>query len=278
MREINGEFNVYLLRRSSKSTFMPGKYVFPGGMLEKGDREINFWLKHTDSSLHAVSEKLGGDISGESALAYGIAAIRETFEEAGVFPGDLTGEKMKNLCGLRSSGKLSKGWFKSWIDSNGGLLPISELWRWSHWMTPENSPLRFDTRFFVTFIPDGQECTPDLSETTAGIWVTPQQGLEGNTSGNIPMAPPTIVTLQELLEFRGIEQLKENIRIRGWGEVTMPQQIFSGGESIIIFPWDPEYGRYGEIDLEKARSSALPPGEPFSRLCTDKGVWKPVSL
>ncbi|MFC1884154.1 hypothetical protein ACFL2O_05230, partial [Thermodesulfobacteriota bacterium] len=252
--------------------------LYRGGMLEKGDRDTEFWEKRTDLSLNVLSEKLGGDISAETILAYGIAAIRETFEEAGVFPGDLPAEKTEGLCRLRSSGKLSKGWFNTWIDLNRGPLPISRLQRWSHWLTPENSPLRFDTRFFAAFLEDGQECKPDFSETTTGIWVSPRQGLEGNLSGDIPMGPPTLVTLQELLEFSNVEQWKKGIQKREWGKVRMPQQIFSDGESTILLPWDPAYGRDEQIDLERAKSSVLPLGEPFSRLCTVKGLWKPVGV
>jgi len=78
------KFEVYLLRRSDQSGFMPGNYVFPGGVVDPEDRNIDFWQGHIDLDRAQVMTRFGRGLNIEDAMDYGIAAIRETFEEAGV--------------------------------------------------------------------------------------------------------------------------------------------------------------------------------------------------
>jgi len=70
--------------------------------------------------------------------------------------------------------------------------------------------------------------------------------------------------------------LKKALENRDWGRVIMPRQIISGRESLLLLPWDPEYRRDGEIDLERFKFSPLPAGKPFSRLFHKSGIWRPV--
>ncbi|XP_047436607.1 nucleoside diphosphate-linked moiety X motif 19 [Mugil cephalus] len=96
------DYNVLLLKRSSKSGFMPNAHVFPGGMLDSSDfssdwldifksfsSSPNFGLRgvkqpaETRPPIFATDRlKLGSPIPGEVALR--ICALRETFEESGV--------------------------------------------------------------------------------------------------------------------------------------------------------------------------------------------------
>ena len=140
------------------------------------------WLRHSDLDLPEVERRLGGTLPAMEALAYGVAAIRETFEEAGVLLASRAQETdsgMQAICEMRKVEKLSKGWLREWAVSGGWNLQLSRLARWAHWITPEAFKPRFDTRFFLAFVPADQECSPDEQETTHGIWVTPEQGLAG---------------------------------------------------------------------------------------------------
>jgi 8-oxo-dGTP pyrophosphatase MutT (NUDIX family) len=73
---------VYLLQRSAVSRFMPGTFVFPGGCLETEDRDIDFWMNHTDVSEKGSLAAVNGNPT--TILPFAVAAIRETWEEAGV--------------------------------------------------------------------------------------------------------------------------------------------------------------------------------------------------
>ena len=84
-RERAGRLQVYLLKRSSQSSFMAGNFVFPGGTLDEEDRNYSLFKNHTDLHLKGVSARFGGDLAPQQMLAYCVAAIRETLEDAGVF-------------------------------------------------------------------------------------------------------------------------------------------------------------------------------------------------
>lgn len=279
LREDEGRFQVYLLKRSSGSRFFPGNYVFPGGAVDSDDRAAQFWLDHIDLGLEEIGRGSGGSMTGEEAVGYGVAAIRETFEEAGVLLGrKRNGTPPDNMpvCEQRLAGRLAKGWLKEWVALNGWVLSFSRLVRWTHWITPEAFRPRFDTRFFLALMAEGQECSPDTRETTHGIWIQPRAALEKNTEGDLPLSPPTLVTLQELLEFGSLKDLLERTLGRPWGEARLPRLIKLPKGAIIVEPWDPMIGKQVRMDEEKLESLVLPVGTPFSRLWLHEGVWRPV--
>ena len=55
LRQHADELQVYLLKRSTKSGFMAGNYVFPGGVLESGDDDKNHWQEHVDLNPAVLS-------------------------------------------------------------------------------------------------------------------------------------------------------------------------------------------------------------------------------
>ena len=81
-REGEAGIEVYLLRRSAASKFMPGTYVFPGGNLEPEDMDVAFWQDHVDLPVEQLEQSLDGAV--DRMLPFAVAAIRETWEEAGL--------------------------------------------------------------------------------------------------------------------------------------------------------------------------------------------------
>jgi len=273
---------VYLLKRSGQSGFFPGTYVFPGGTVASEDRDADLWLAHSDLDLRGVEKRLGDTLAPMEALAYGAAAVRETFEEGGVLlasRAEEAGSGMQAICATRKVKKLSKGWFREWAVSGGWHLQLSRLAPWTHWITPETFKPRFDTRFFMAFVPADQECSPDKRETTHGIWVTPEQGLEGNLRAETPLSPPTLVTLHELLQYKTLSDLQEEVHRRGWGEPRLPRLIPVDKGALILEPWDPMIREKDlRFDLALLKKLVLPVGEPFSRLWLYEGIWRPVGV
>ena len=275
------EFQVYLLKRSLKSGFMAGNYVFPGGTVDLEDRDTNFWKSRVDIEPETISSRFGGNLSVEEALNYCVAAIRETFEEAGIFLAhrkEQTKRDLERLNDMRMTSGLPKGWLRDFVTDEGWIMQLTGLGRWSHWITPELMPKRYDTRFFIVFMPEGQECLPDLIETTRGIWISPEKGLAGNIKGDIPLSPPTLVTLHELLKFPTLKALKKEMKTRTWGEALLPRLIASHQGKMIVEPWDPMFNQEGDIKVTDLAKEILPPGEPFSRIWFNKGLWQPVGL
>lgn len=279
VREHQRELQVYLLRRSTGSGFFPGNYVFPGGTLDPDDYQGEFWLPQIDLSAQALDRKFGPGLDLEGIIAYGVAAIRETFEEAGVFLARKKVGSTESLsrCGrLRSQGALKGSWFRKWVSEEDWVLSFSSLFPWSHWITPEAMPKRFDTRFFVACMPEGQECIPDNQETVHGIWINPRKGLLRNMEGEIPLSPPTVITLHDLLEFERLADLQQTLPARTWGDPLRPFFIKLEKGGLIIEPWDPQFGKKIEIDPAGLKEKVVPVGEPFSRIWLNQGLWRPI--
>jgi len=280
IREEGGELQVFLLKRSGGSGSFPGNYVFPGGTVDPGDGNAELWEAHVNMDPKEVSRRLGGGLSEEEVFAFGVAAIRETFEEAGVLLAYRSGQTkgdMEQVCERRmSTTGLHKDWAQELVVSEGWTLVFTRLARWAHCITPELMPYRFDTRFFMAFMPEGQECIPDSRETTQGIWISPENGLAGNLEGEIPLSPPTLITLHELLQYPDIGKLKKEVQSRPWGEALLPRLIPLPQGSIIVEPWDPLYHDNLEIDPNKLENSVLALGAPFSRVWYHDRVWRPI--
>ncbi len=272
VRQYGEGLQVYLLKRSPRSGFFPGMYVFPGGGVSSLDQDCDLWRSHADASAGKIVESL---------LPYYVSAVRETFEEAGVFLGTLgesSSEWFEEALHKRVSGGLPKGWLRDWVVNRCCSLGFSLLSSWSHWITPEAMPRRFDTRFFLAFMPPGQACSPDNGETVHGVWIKPEEALIGNLKGEIPLSPPTLVTLQGLLPYKGFEHLSGELKARGWGEPILPRFILLSRGAMIVEPWDPMYDREFEVDADRLDGAVTHLTEPFSRIWFHEGVWRPVRI
>jgi 8-oxo-dGTP pyrophosphatase MutT (NUDIX family) len=281
-RELQSELQVYLLKRHAKSSFMGGSYVFPGGILDSEDWEFTVWKNHVDLATEGFCNRLGGGgLTAEQIMAYGVAAIRETLEEAGVFLASRINQNkadLKRVANLRYRAELPREWFLNLIVSEGWTLALSALYRWSHWITPLLMKRRYDTRFFLACMPPGQHCQPDSHETTHGLWISPRKGLAANIAGQVPLAPPTMVMLQALLEYPTLADLKKTAQTRTWGLANVPRLIPLKKGAVLLEPWDPDYHQPDiDIDADRLAKLGLPAGEPFSRLWDCEGIWRPIA-
>ena len=279
-RERAGGLQVYLLQRNPNSGFMGGHYVFPGGVLEPEDYHTRLFQAHSDLDLEALDRRLGGGLTSARALAFCVAAIRETLEEAGVFLArneDCFEEQVIELSRLRLTGKLPKGWLVSLVRGTRWRLTLTALSHWSHWITPVLMKRRFDTRFFLAEMPADQICRPDLRETVHGLWESPERALTGNLVGKIPLSPPTLVTLHEMLAYRRLNDLQAASHRRPGDQAILPRWVPLPEGAVIIEPWDPLY-REKDIQIDPGRlpGAVLAVGEPFSRIWYDGNIWRPV--
>lgn len=281
VRENHGALEVYLLRRNAASGFMGGLYVFPGGVVEPEDRGLDVWMPHIDISPDSIGNRLGGPgFLPDQALGYSIAAVRETLEEAGVLLADTrnkTRQEIADIGAFRLTRDLPASWFRTRMIRENWIVSLSSLGRWSHWVTPEQMKKRFDTRFFIALMPEDQDCAPDDMETGHGLWITPCQALEQNLEGGVPLSPPTIVTLTQLLDCPTLDAVKREIQNRPWGDPLAPRLVQSGHGPVIIEPWDDTADPDSDIDVSGLPDKVLPPGSWFSRIWCDRGVWKPVA-
>ena len=271
----------YLLKRRGGSGFMAGLYVFPGGVVDPADEDTAFWWRHIDLHPGELNSRLGGALlAAEALLPYAVAAIRETLEEAGVLlaaPATQPAFAPAYLEDLRARAGRRPDFLNDAARCDKLRLSLSGLRRWAHWITPAQMRWRFDTRFFLTPMPDGQHCIPDHEETTDGCWITALNALESNLQNRLPLSPPTLVTLHQLLPFADLSALLEAARNRTWGTPIEPRQISFDGGRMVLEPWDPDHGRQDlVIDTDWLEQKVLPAGKSFSRIWFNGAHWRPV--
>jgi len=196
---IGRDIQVLMLRRTAAMKFAPGAYVFPGGSVDPADygAEVG-WQGPSPAEFGA---RLGA--SPEVARALVCAAVRETFEEAGVL-----------LAGAPGGGPLAAPSGPSWEADRmavaAGALPLAELLArrglvlradllvpWARWITPEGEPRRFDARFFAAALPDGQEAVGHEAEADHVAWLRPADAIDAAKAGELSLLPPTATTLGE---------------------------------------------------------------------------------
>ena len=83
-------------------------------------------------------------------------------------------------------------------------LALESLVPFSRWITPEISPKRFDTWFFLAPLRGTTEVCVDGSEIQAHRWVSPADALTLHHERSLRLAPPTFVTLSTLLGKRSV--------------------------------------------------------------------------
>jgi 8-oxo-dGTP pyrophosphatase MutT (NUDIX family) len=88
----------------------------------------------------------------------------------------------------------------------GIALALESLVPFSRWITPEISPKRFDTWFFLAPLRGSTEVCVDGSEIQAHRWVSPVDALTLHHERSLRLAPPTFVTLSTLASHRSAEQ------------------------------------------------------------------------
>ncbi len=128
---------VLLGRRNSALAFLPGKYVFPGGRLEKADRLMRGHGLLPDTNLEKLALRRRRGFPGPEAFA--LAAIREIFEETGL----LIGAPAQEV----SLTPVPPEW-QAFVDH--GFAPNLAALRFvARAVTPPAFPRRFDTSFFA---------------------------------------------------------------------------------------------------------------------------------
>jgi 8-oxo-dGTP pyrophosphatase MutT (NUDIX family) len=193
---------VLMLRRSLNASFMPGAHVFPGGAVDAADDAAA-----CDETRETLAGRIGA-VTGVGALAlgYAVAALRECFEECGLWLGAPAAPSSHPFVLLRA--RLHGGESFCTLAREVGLrLTTSALRPWSHWVTPFGLPKRFDTLFFVAPAPRGHEPEVDASETTALCWVEPGAALDGHAKKEFPMEFVTVRMVQSLLPFASVAAL-----------------------------------------------------------------------
>jgi len=232
----------FMVRRHVRSDFAADVFVFPGGKVDEADFDPRL-REHV--SGHPSPECT---VEGTDAWrGLRLAAIRELFEEAGVLLATRTDDSLVKL--TEDEDRFS--WYRESLQKGSStLLELAEaenlrfaldrLHPFSRWITPEPLPRRYDTRFFVAYLPEHQEPLHDARETTDSVWITPRQALERFDAGDFPLVFATYKHLERMARFHSVEEM---ISATGASDLepVMPRIIDRDGREDFLLPGDPGY-------------------------------------
>jgi 8-oxo-dGTP pyrophosphatase MutT (NUDIX family) len=244
----SGELEVLMVRRNLNSDFVGGAYVFPGGSVDLADGGPEAEAACAGRSDAEASALLGVPAGG---LAYWVAVVRETFEEAGLLlaerpegPDLLAGDPAEEARFIAERAAVNAGTrrFLDLCRDEHLRLTVGDVHYFAHWITPRGAPRRFDTRFFVAPAPPGQIAAHDAGETIAEIWITPTEALARHRAGSIEIIFPTIRNLQAIGRFATSGELLDAAsRASGAVPTIEPRVVADGNGMRIVLPGDEGY-------------------------------------
>ena len=155
-----------LIGKRRPGAFVGDMIVYPGGAVDTADFEVG---------PARVPGAAAPWLSATEAAGYLHAAVRESREEVGLWPD-----------------------VEAVIDGSGFVAV-------GHWVTPEDVPRRYDTRFFLARHPGGEAavCDPELVDVW---WERPGDTLERLDRGELNAITPTISFLTALTQYRNVEE------------------------------------------------------------------------
>lgn len=244
------DLHVFMVRRNPASVFAAGAYVFPGGAIDAADADPRLHRRLVGLDDPRASRLLS---MPSGALAYWVAAAREAFEESALLVARpaaedrppltdpavwsrLDGHRRELNAGGRTFAEVLVA--EDLVVDAGGLHPVSRF------LTPEGAPRRYDTWFFVSAAPEGQEGGHDDAELVDSEWVRPLDALARHERGEIDLIAPTIVMLRLLARY---EASAEFVAAAAAG-------VTAGGEALVV---DDFFGeRLALTDAERSSAAA----------------------
>jgi 8-oxo-dGTP pyrophosphatase MutT (NUDIX family) len=243
-----GALEVLMVRRNLRSDFVGGAYVFPGGAVDPHDGGAEAEALCAGRSDAEASALLGQSTGG---LAYWVAVVRETFEEAGLLlaerpggPALLAGDPDEEARFAAERVAVNDGSrrFLHLCRDEGLRLAVGDIHYFAHWITPRGAPRRYDTRFFVAAAPPGQIAAHDAGETIADVWITPEDALARHRAGDIEIIFPTIRNLQVISRFSSSADLLAAAAAASSSVPAIEPRVVADGNGMrIVLPGDPGF-------------------------------------
>ncbi|MFW0792614.1 NUDIX hydrolase [Gordonia sp. CPCC 205515] len=203
VRDSADGIEVFLQRRVKQMAFAGGMTVFPGGGVDPRDAEAD--LDWTGPDVQWWADAFATDVPTAQELV--CAAVRETFEECGVLLATRTGGESVDPAGFATQRAqlVDKTVSLAGFLRGEGLTLRSDLLRpLAHWITPIIEKRRYDTRFFLAALPDGQDADDQTSEAEVARWVRPQAAIDAWADGQHYLLPPTWSVLTYLAGFDSV--------------------------------------------------------------------------
>lgn len=199
-------WRVLMMRRPGGAGFAPGAHVFPGG------------------ALH------GDDLGQPDPIR--AAGLRELFEEVGILLAR-RGGCPAGAADCRSLREALRRGTSFWEALTGiGLEPAVDLLTFcTRWITPESSPRRYDTHFFLAPAPAGQVIHPQPDEVVEWRWISPQAAL---VDPDLELVHVTRRILELVAPVTDAGQLVTTLRERGETPPILPRPVAEAGGGVVF--------------------------------------------
>jgi len=249
VRDTPQGIEVLLSRRAERGDHNSGAWVFPGGIVDPGDRASHDCCAGIDDAQ--ASALLGVPSDG---LDYYVAAVRECFEESGLlFATDdsgrtvrldgADGEHLRTWRGPLHRNEVTLG---QMCRAFGLTLALDRLVYLSHWLTPLARPKRFDTRFFIAIAPESQTAAFDGTEMVEQLWLRPADALARATE--LKLMTPTQKTLELVGRYPNVEALLAWARAPRDVALIMPRVAHGAQGLRPVLPDEPAFAEIGRLD------------------------------
>ncbi len=236
-------FELFLIRCHRNQSFMGGAFVFPGGALDASDCDPGLAGFVKNGSVEKIVARLNEPLtSRETSLGLFFAAVRETFEEAGVLLTESLPDQnaLQRFTPFRKSLHNGSLTLKDLAGNEKLFFDLDDLMPYSRWITPAIESKRFDTRFFVAKMPENQKSGHDDVELVESLWLTPEEALKKQIDHEILLMPPTLKTIEELSSYDSIDHVYSALRQRKILPI-LPQAFETESGFGVKLPHDPEY-------------------------------------
>lgn len=240
---------VCMLLRNLQSDFVGGAYVFPGGGVDPDDGEPEVEPLCDGLTDEEASAALNLPRNG---LAFWVAAIRETFEEAGLLPARWADGTPLSFHEPEVAARFAE--HRRAVDhrerrlievflEEGLRFDLSCMHYVSHWVTPAGAPRRYDTRFFLAAAPEGQVPVHDDREVIATLWIRPADALARHAAGEYSMLPPTVANIRTLGRSETVAEALALAEQLPEVPAMIPRVLHDERGVRIVMPGDPDYDR-----------------------------------
>jgi 8-oxo-dGTP pyrophosphatase MutT (NUDIX family) len=223
---------VFMVVRHHRIDFASGATVFPGGKVATGDRRA------------IVRERAdGADGLDDDALALRTAAIRESFEECGLLLARAKAEsallaaaRVAGLEHYREPLHRDETEIGAMLEAEDLVLACDRLIPFSHWITPDFVPKRFDTWFFVAEAPSGQAGLHDGREAVDSLWIEPRRAMAEADDGTRKIVFATRAQLYRLAESGTVAEALASAKSRPTPAITPWLEQREGGAVLRVPP------------------------------------------
>ena len=142
------------------------------------------------------------------------------------------------------------------LQEEAGLsFPAETLLTFSHWLTPVVVKRRFATWFFIAEVGSDEPVRVDGSEIVAHEWWRPGDAIRAHHEGQLPITPPTLVSLHDLQGEDDpsvlLAQLGERVPPR-----FFPSVVRDGDQMVFLYEGDAAYDS-GDLTQQGAQHRTL---------------------